>query len=122
LSFFVFLCVCKIKWKKNSWCQIQYYWNVSCAFHCITLLVLGNTILLYVLHYNVYRGAYTIPPEDLFKKNKIKWENNDPQEVTQKTKDRVTRTPLKTGGKLRCSERVSSSCSTSGTRRGGNGV
>jgi hypothetical protein len=32
-------------------------------------------------------------------------------------KDRVTRTPLKTGGELRCSGRVSSSCSTSGTRR-----
>jgi hypothetical protein len=36
---------------------------------------------------------------------------------THKTKDRVTRTPLKTGGELRCSGRVSSSCSTSGTRR-----
>ena len=35
---------------------------------------------------------------------------------THKTKDRVTRTPLKTGGKLRCSERVGSSCPTSGTR------
>ena len=34
-----------------------------------------------------------------------------------KTKDRVTRTALNTGGKLRCSGRVSSSCSTSGTRR-----
>jgi hypothetical protein len=30
---------------------------------------------------------------------------------THKTKDRVTRTPLKTGGELRCSGRVSSSCS-----------
>jgi hypothetical protein len=36
---------------------------------------------------------------------------------TYKTKDRVTRTPLKTGGGLRCSGRVSSSCSTSGTCR-----
>ena len=35
---------------------------------------------------------------------------------THKTKDRVTRTPLKTGGNLRWSERVSRSCSTSGTR------
>ena len=32
-----------------------------------------------------------------------------------KTKDRETRTPLKTGGELRCSGRVSSSCSTSDT-------
>ena len=37
---------------------------------------------------------------------------------TYKTKDRTTRTPLKTGDELRCSGRVvNSSCSTSGTRR-----
>jgi hypothetical protein len=36
---------------------------------------------------------------------------------TYKTKDRVTRTPLKTGGELKCSGRVSSSCSTSDIRR-----
>jgi len=36
---------------------------------------------------------------------------------THKTKDPVTRTPLKTGGELRCSGRVSSSYSTRGTRR-----
>ena len=35
---------------------------------------------------------------------------------THKTKDRVTRTPLKIGGELKCSGRVGSSCSTSGTR------
>jgi len=34
---------------------------------------------------------------------------------THKIKDRVTQTPLKTGGELRWSGRVSSSCSTSGT-------
>jgi hypothetical protein len=33
-----------------------------------------------------------------------------------KTKDRVTRTPLKTEGELRCSGTVSKSCSTSDTR------
>ena len=36
---------------------------------------------------------------------------------TYKTKDRVTRTPVKTEGELRGSERVTSSCSTCGTRR-----
>ena len=36
---------------------------------------------------------------------------------THNTKDRVTRTPLKTEGELRCSGRVTSSCPTSGTRR-----
>ena len=36
---------------------------------------------------------------------------------THQTKDRVTRTPHKTGGELECSGRVGNSCSTSGTRR-----
>ena len=36
---------------------------------------------------------------------------------THKTKNRVTRTPLKAGGELRCSGMVGSSSSTSGTRR-----
>ena len=36
---------------------------------------------------------------------------------THKTKDQATRTQLKTGGEIRCSGRVGSSCSTSGTRR-----
>ena len=36
---------------------------------------------------------------------------------THKTKDRVTGTPLKTGGEIKCSGRVSSSCSISDTRR-----
>ena len=35
---------------------------------------------------------------------------------THKTKDRVTRTSLNTGGEIRCSGRVISSCSTSGSR------
>jgi hypothetical protein len=44
---------------------------------------------------------------------------NDKQRYTKhthKTKDRVTQTPLKTGGELRCSGRVNSSCSTSGIK------
>ena len=36
---------------------------------------------------------------------------------TYKTKDRITRTPRKTRSELRCSGRVSISCSTSDTRR-----
>jgi hypothetical protein len=53
------------------------------------------------------------------KKNRQHNRQKDKQRSTKhthKTTDRVTRTPLKTGGKLRCSGRVSSSCSTSGTR------
>jgi hypothetical protein len=36
---------------------------------------------------------------------------------THRTKDWVTRSPLKTEGELRCSGKVGSSCSTSDTRR-----
>jgi RsiW-degrading membrane proteinase PrsW (M82 family) len=44
-------------------------------------------------------------------KKKDKRKNNDLQSITHKTKERVTRTPLKTRCELRCSGRVSSSCS-----------
>jgi len=37
---------------------------------------------------------------------KRKRTNNDLQNITHKTKDRVTRTPLKTRGELRCSRSV----------------
>jgi len=50
-------------------------------------------------------------------KRKRQRTNNDLQNITHKTKDRVTRTPLKTGGELMWSGRVISSCSTSGIRR-----
>ena len=49
-------------------------------------------------------------------KEKYKRTNNDLQNIHIKL-DRATRTQLQTGGELRCSVRVSSSCSTSDTRR-----
>ena len=49
-------------------------------------------------------------------KEKVQKDKQRSTKHTYKTKDRVTRTPLKTGGELMCSERVSSSCSTSDTR------
>jgi hypothetical protein len=42
--------------------------------------------------------------------------NNDLQNIHAKNNDRVTGVPLKTGGELRCSGRVSSYCSTICTR------
>ena len=50
-------------------------------------------------------------------KGKVQMDKQRSTKHTYKTKDRVTRTSLKTRGELRCSGRVSSSCSTSGTRR-----
>jgi hypothetical protein len=53
-------------------------------------------------------------PKEKVQKNK---QRSTKHTCTYKTKDRVTRTPLKTGGELRCSGRVGSSCSTNDTRR-----
>jgi hypothetical protein len=53
----------------------------------------------------------------MVKRKQDKITKNDLHNSTEKTEDRVTRTPQKTGGELGCSGRVSSSCSTSGTRR-----
>jgi len=46
-----------------------------------------------------------------------KMTNNDLQNITHKTKDRVTQISLKTWGEHICSGRVTSTWSTSGTRR-----
>ena len=50
-------------------------------------------------------------------KDKVQKDKQRSTKHTYKTKDPVTRTPLKTGGELRCSGRVSSSSSTSDTCR-----
>ena len=59
---------------------------------------------------SVYRRTTQWPKE---KVHKVKQRST---KHIYKTKDRVTRTPLKTGGELRWSGRVSSSCSTSDIR------
>ena len=50
-------------------------------------------------------------------KVKVQKDKLRPTKHTYKAKDRITRIPLNTGGELRCSGRVGSSCSTSDTRR-----
>ena len=68
----------------------------SCALIIINILLPGSTKVYYT------------------PKEKVQKEKQRSTKHTQETKDRVTRTPLKTGGKLRCSGRVGP---TSGTRR-----
>ena len=46
--------------------------------------------------------------------NRRKGKKNDLQKITQKTKDGTTRTPCPSGGELKCSGRVGTSCSTCG--------
>jgi hypothetical protein len=50
-------------------------------------------------------------------KEKVQKDKQRSTKHTYKTKDRVTWTPLETGGELRCFGRIDSSCSTSDTRR-----
>ena len=50
-------------------------------------------------------------------KEKVQKDKQRSTKHAYNTKDRVTRTPLKSGGELGYSGRVISSCSTSGTRR-----
>jgi hypothetical protein len=49
-------------------------------------------------------------------KEKVQKDKQRSTKHTYKTKDRVTRTPLKIGVELRCSGRVRNSCSTEDTR------
>ena len=60
-----------------------------------------------------------IEEEQKTQRTKEKTPNDKQRSIkhTYKTKDRVTRTPLKICGDFRCSGRVGSSCSTSGTCR-----
>jgi len=53
----------------------------------------------------------------MVKRKKVQKDKQRSTKHAHETKDRVTRTPLKTGGEFRCSGRVDSSCFTSGTRR-----
>ena len=50
-------------------------------------------------------------------KKKDKKDKQRSAKHTHETKNRVTRTPLKTGSEFMCSGRISCSCSTSGPRR-----
>ena len=60
-------------------------------------------------------NRYWYLQNDFFYKKSLKTQKDKQRSTkhTHKTKDRVKRTPLKPWGELRCSGRVSSSCSTS---------
>jgi hypothetical protein len=81
---------------------------------------------LHTVMYECVKKRLEIPEPELGRSRKLKdrqynaWSeekrHNDLQNITQKTKDRATRTPLKTMIELRSSGRVGS-CSTSATHR-----
>jgi hypothetical protein len=101
---------------------------VVCPF-VLFLLTIGLSVLLrytnsycpfgifklFILIKPVYSDHLSYVTEQItqWSKEKVQKDKQRSTKHTYKTKDRVTWTPLKIGGELRCSGRVSSSCSTS---------
>ena len=77
-------------------------------------LHVAYTILLDIVHVVKSTLWYL---ETLLTVSRIAVDEIEQTKHIHKTEDWVTRTPLKPGGALRCSGRISSSCSASGTRR-----
>ena len=96
-------------------------WNAEHTFHRNRLQYLA-----FVIH-DKYKKSLKIPKGNQspyiegqttqWPKEKVQKDKQRSTIHTFKTKDRVAGIPLKTGGELRCSGRVGSSCSTGGTRR-----
>jgi hypothetical protein len=86
-------------------------------YKCKMKSVMNKIVTRRVWRYQ--RGNQTVYRRTDKNKGKTKGQKDKQRSIahTYKTKDRVTRTPLKIGGELMCSGRVGSSCSTSGTRR-----
>ena len=109
-----------------------FIWNIKtcCALFILSPLYLKYKNLLCFVYFEPFfiwrvlryqRGNQNPYIEDEqttpWSKEKVQKDKQRSTKHTYKTKDRVTRIPLNTGGELRCSWRVSSSCSTSDTRR-----
>ena len=60
----------------------------------------------------IYRRVRISKSKDRQHNGRKKTDKQRPTKHTHKTKDRVTRTLLETGGELMCAGRVSASCST----------
>ena len=108
----------------------------SLMFWCTTILLLLIIILIIIISFDTHHMEYKLSVFAKAKKSlkipkglseyvnrrtdstmtKRKRTNSHRPHITQKTKDRVTRTPIKkTSGEPMCSGRVSNFCSTSGT-------
>ena len=74
----------------------------------------GKILLYFARRVWRYQRGYQNP---YIEKENVQKDKQRFTKHTHKTKDRVTRTPLKTGGEHRCSGRVGSSYCTSDTRR-----
>jgi hypothetical protein len=89
-----------------------FFWPLCCLFFfdrriIIASLVSSNSST------NKY-SLYTHYVSNEYSKEKVQKNKQRYTKHAYKTKDRITRTPLKTGCELRCSGRVGSPCYTSG--------
>jgi hypothetical protein len=104
------LCICFVD-RCLSLCPLS-FWPLCCLFF-FELRILINPL--------ISSNSSCIAPgqnrQHNGQKDKGQRDNQRSTKHIHKTKDRVIRTPLKIGGELGCSGMVSSSCSTSDTRR-----
>jgi hypothetical protein len=110
--------------------------NSPLSFVCPFVLFLLTIVLSVLLRYRdsdcpfgIFKLFFALlanhPPKHIIEeeqttqwsKEKVQKDKQRSTKHTYKTKNRVTRTSLKIGGELSCPERISCSCSTSGTRR-----
>ena len=106
-------------WPSASACQ-AYRYIVHCKFHQryfnpTTLLCLSQVRRAWWYQRGNQNPYIEEEQTTQWPKEKVQKDKQQSTKHTYKTKDRVT--PLKFGGELRCSGRVSSSCSTSDIRR-----
>ena len=98
------------------------FWTLNCELknYTISRIYIVVTLLLLLIKLN-YSNSIVLQKGQskpyITEEQTRQWPQKKSTKQTYKTKDRVTRTRLKTGDEFRCSGRVSSSCSTSGTRR-----
>jgi hypothetical protein len=100
---------------QNIWTIIGIIW----VSHSYCKLAMTSSLYFIVMKINNYKYAIITPnisinKPSIFKcngqKKKDKRTHNCLQTIKQKTKDQLTRTPLKTGDELWCTGKVSSSC------------
>ena len=85
-------------------------WTVNVYMEAITLTRLRRVWRYQRDNQNPYMEEEQIRQ---LQKEKVQWDKQRSTKHTDKTKDRVTRTPLTIGGERGCSGRVNSVCSTS---------
>ena len=101
----------------NEIYEKPYIWYISNTWIALAPLVFESTWWRVLRYQRGNQNPYIEEEQTTqWPKEKVQKDKQRSTKHTHKTKDGVTRTPLKTGGELMCSGRVSSSCSTSDTR------